>query len=156
MILCQLASIGNLHFVNKSWLIIKQLNELFKLEFFKRQCWLCCVFDTCGSRWNMTLQNKKEKNVWILETGSDQARKNDLRDNSWYVPHSTIIVSQQKQILEHLVIKAATDLTFIDGLVFTKDVIPENICTFRLGNEKRANVSSNVVVWFYPKKVSFI
>ena len=73
---------------------------------------------------------------------------NDIR---WYDPHYIPNVSQPNLLLEHLVSRAATNLTYIKRTVITRDVTTETIWTFELEIEKGKEVQIYIVVWFMHK-----
>ena len=53
-----------------------------------------------------------------------------IKDNSWYAPHFTPDVSQEKLLMEHIVNRAASALTYTLRSTFTKDLTTRNVYNF--------------------------
>ena len=71
-----------------------------------------------------------------------------MGDVSWYIPHYTPNISQQKIRLEHIVSRTATEIRYIKRSSHTKDETTENNRTSELGVENDIDVPIYVIVGF--------
>ena len=72
-----------------------------------------------------------------------------ILDNiSWYVPHYTPSISNQKLMLRHIVSKTPTELSYIKRSSYMKDVTTENNRTFDLGVGDGIDIPVYVIVGF--------
>ena len=92
-----------------------------------------------GLGYKLTLQGNSDIHVLSRRAEVDDAANLTLagrviiEDISWYVPHYTPSISNQKLMLRHIVSKAPTELSYIKISSYMKDVTTENIWTFELG-----------------------
>ena len=59
--------------------------------------------------------------------------------------------AQQRILSEHMVSRAPTELRYIGGSVFRKDV---NIKNFEFGVEKKFTFQFNIFFWFSPENLA--
>ena len=74
-----------------------------------------------------------------------------IEDLSWYVPHYSPSISNQKIMWEHVTSKAPTDLTYNKRSSNMKVVTTENNCVFRLGVGDGIDIPIYVIVGFMQK-----
>ena len=77
-----------------------------------------------------------------------RVNKDDL---SWYVPHYTPNISNQKLMLGHIASKAATELSYVKRSSYKKDVTSENNWTIELGAEDGVDIPIYVIVGFMQR-----
>ena len=88
---------------------------------------------TYGLGYKLTLYRHSDNHVLSHRAEVDSAANLALagrviiEDLSWYVPHYTPSISNQKLMLGHIVSKAPTELSYIKRLSYMKDVTTENI-----------------------------
>ena len=74
-----------------------------------------------------------------------------IDDISWYVPHYTPNISNQKLMLGHIVCKAPTELSYIKRSSYMNDVTTENTWTCELGVGDGINQPIYVMVGFMQR-----
>ena len=104
-----------------------------------------------------TLQRNSDNHVLSYPAQSNDAAKVALAGRvtidviSWYVPHYTSSISNQKLMLGHIVSKAPTELSYIERSSYMKDVTTENNWTFELGVGHGIDVPIYVIVGFMQR-----
>ena len=75
-----------------------------------------------------------------------------ITDNiSWYVPHYTASISNNKLLLEHIVSKAPTELSYTERSSYMKDVTTENKWNFELVVGDVIDIPIYVIVGFMQR-----
>ena len=116
---------GNLHVRN----FLKIVSVLQKITLIVHTAWVI----------NYTLQKNSDNYVLGHRAGATNADNLALagrviiEDLSWYVPHYTRNISNQKLILGHFVSKDATELSYTIRSFYLKNLTTENNWTFELG-----------------------
>ena len=112
---------------------------------------------TYGLRYKLTLRRNIDNQVL-----SHPAQANDaanvalaerviLDDISWYLPHYSPSISNQKLMLINIASKTPTELTYIKRSSYMKDVTTENNRTFELGVGDGIDVPIYVIVEFMQR-----
>ena len=99
---------------------------------------------TYGLGYKLTLQRLSDDQVLSHVAATNAANlalagSLFINDISWFVPQYTPNISQ-KLILEYIVSRAATQLTYIKGSSYSKDVTTENYWIFELGVQSGIDV----------------
>ena len=58
----------------------------------------------------------------------------------WYVPHFTPSLSKQNILSKQIVSKLPTELHYLEGSVFMKEVSTHNLWNFELGTQEGINI----------------
>ena len=93
---------------------------------------------TFGLGYKLTLQRNSDNHVLSHPPQANDAAnlasagRVFIEDLSWYVPHFTLSVKNQKILLRHIESKTPTELTSIKRSSHKKDVATENKWTFEL------------------------
>ena len=66
----------------------------------------------------------------------------------WYVPHSTTSLKEQGIIMKQITDNIPTELRYVEGSVFMKEVNTQNLCSFELGTQEGINVHKWIIVSF--------
>ena len=111
---------------------------------------------TYGLGYNLTIQRSSDKHVHSHRAGTEAANlawvvSVFVEDISGYFPHYFPNISQHELMFEHIVSRAAKQLTYIKISSYTKDVTTENIWTFELGVQKCSDVPFYVIVGFVQR-----
>ena len=105
----------------------------------------------------VTLQRNSDTHILSHPPGVDDAAKRALagrviiNDISWYVPHFTPSVPNQKLMLTHITNKTPTELSYIKRPSYMKDVTTENNWTFELGVGNGIDVPIHIIVDFMQR-----
>ena len=83
-----------------------------------------------GLGYKLTLQRNSDNHVLNHLGGTDAenfvlAGRVIINDLSWYVPHYTPSISNQKLVLEHIISKSSTELSYNKRSSYMKDVTTE-------------------------------
>ena len=112
---------------------------------------------TYGLGYNLTLQRNSDNHVLSHRAAATNANNLALtgriiiEDLSWYVPHYTPSVSNQKLMLGHIVSKAATELSYFKRSSCMNDVTTENNWTCELGVGDGIDIPVYVIVVFLQR-----
>ena len=107
--------------------------------------------------YRLTLQRNSDNHVLVhLAQAYDAANlalagSVIIDDISLYTPHYTPSISNQKLMLEHIVSKAPTELSYIKRSSFMKDVTTENNWIFELGVGDGIDIPIYVIVGFLQR-----
>ena len=88
---------------------------------------------TYGLGYTLTLK-RNTNNDAILRGNAVDATKVVVKDISWYIPHYVPSIENQQLVLNQILDKDPTELSFTERTVFRKDVNTNNSWTFELGN----------------------
>ena len=66
----------------------------------------------------------------------------------WYVPHYTPSLAQEKVVMDQIVKKMPTELRYVEGSVFLKEVDTQSLWTFELSTQEGINVAIGIIVGF--------
>ena len=116
--------------------------------------------DNCsyGLGYKITLQRNSDNHVLSHPAQANNAAnlafagRVIIDDVSWYVPHYTPSISNNKLLLEHSVSKAPTELSYIKRSSYMKDVTTENNSTFELGVGDGIEIPIYVIVGIHAKR----
>ena len=86
-----------------------------------------------GLGYTLTSKRNSSNDAIIRGNGVDAA-KIVVKDISWYIPHYVPNLENQQLLLNQILNKDPTELTYIERTVFRKDVNTNNNWTFELGN----------------------
>ena len=68
-----------------------------------------------------------------------------------YVPHYTPSIPQQATLSKQILSKVPTELQYVDWSVLTKEVITQNLRSFKLGTQEGINVPIWIIVGFHQR-----
>ena len=112
---------------------------------------------TYGLGYKLTLQINSDNHALSHRAGANNAQNLALagrviiEDLSLYVPHYTPNISNEKLLLEHIISRAATELSFIKRSSYMKVVTNENNWTFALGVGDGIDIPIYVTVGFIQR-----
>ena len=89
---------------------------------------------TYGLGYTPTSKRNNNNNDNVFRTAGVDAAKVDVKDPSWYIPHYVPILENQQQVLNQILNKDPTELSFTERTVSRKDVNSNKNWTFELGN----------------------
>ena len=106
---------------------------------------------TYGLGYKLTLQRNSNNHVISHLYGTDAenlalAGRDIINDLSWYIPHYTPSISNQKSMLENIISKSATELSYNKRSFYMQDVNTKNIWSFELGAGDGIDVPIYIVV----------
>ena len=84
---------------------------------------------TYGLGYTLTLERNNINDVVFRTAGVDIAEV-DVKDISWYIPHYVPNLENQQLVLNQILNKDPTELSYIERTVFRKDVKTNNNWTF--------------------------
>ena len=95
-----------------------------------------------------TLIRKKDdavigKAAGITDAGSDHIH--------WYKPHYTPSIQQQGVLSKQILSKTPTELRYVEGSVFMKEVNNQNLWNFELGSQESINVPIWITIGFQQR-----
>ena len=134
---------GNYH-------VIIYSKDLFRFAEHQDNC-------TYGLGYKLTLQRNSDNHVLSHPAQANDAANIDLAgrvildDISWYVPHYTPSISNQKLLLGHIVSKAPTELSYNKRSSYMIDVTTENCWIFELGVGDCYDIAIYVKVGFMER-----
>ena len=105
----------------------------------------------------LTLQRKSDNQVLNHPAQANDAAnlalagRGIIDDISWYVPHYTPSITNQKLMLSNIASKTPTDMTYIKRSSYVKDVTSENKWTFGLGVGDGIDILIYVLVGFMQR-----
>ena len=99
--------------------------------------------------YNLTLK-RNTNNDAILRGNAVDAAKVVVKDVSWYIPHYVPSLEKQQLVLDQIINKDPTELSYTERTVFRKDVNTNNNWTFGLGN-RGESTSTFVIVGFQAR-----
>ena len=146
--------------MKENWLIIKQTKGNSHLRIYLKDVFGFVEHhdnSTYGLGYKLTLQRNSDSHVLSHPAQAKDAANLVLAgrviidDISWYVPHFTPSVINQKLISRNIASKTPTELTYIIGSSYLKDVTTENIWTFELGVGECVDVPRYVIVGFMQR-----
>ena len=88
---------------------------------------------TYGLGYTLTLKRNNNNDAIIRGNGVDAA-KVVVKDISWYIPHYIPSIENQQLLMDQLLNKDPTELSYAERIVFRRDVSTNNNWTFELGN----------------------
>ena len=88
---------------------------------------------TYGLGYTLTLKRNSSNDI-VFRTAAVIAAKVVVKDISWYVPHYVPSLKNQQLVLNQILNKDPTELSYTGRSVFRKDVNTNNNWTFGLGN----------------------
>ena len=86
-----------------------------------------------GLGYTLTLKRNSSNQV-VFRTNGVDAAKVVVKDISWYIPHYVPSLENQQLVLNQILNKDPTELSYAERTVFRKDVNTNNNWTFELGN----------------------
>ena len=111
---------------------------------------------TNGLGYKLTLQRNSDNHVLSQLEGTDVennalAARVIINDINWYIPHYTPSIANQKLLLEHIISKSSTKLSYIKRSSYIKDVTTENFWSFELGVGNGVDVPIYIKVGFMQR-----
>ena len=88
---------------------------------------------TYGLGYTLTLKRSNSNDV-VFRTAAVDVAKVVVKDISWYIPHYVPSSENQQLVLNQILNKDPTELSYTERSVFRKDVNTNNNWTFELGN----------------------
>ena len=104
-----------------------------------------------GLGYTLTLKRNTNNDMILRGTGVDAA-KVVVKDISWYIPHYVPNLENQQLVMDQILIKDPTELHYIEGVVFRKDVNTNKNWTFELGISNNESCPIFVIVGFQARK----
>ena len=88
---------------------------------------------TYGLGYTLTLK-RNTKNDAILRSVRVDAAKVVIKDIGWYIPHYVPSIESQQLVMDQILNKDPTELSYTERSIFRKDVNTNSSWTFQLGN----------------------
>ena len=106
--------------------------------------------------YKLTLQRNSDNYVLSHPDGTDAENlvlsgRVMINDLSWCIPHLTPCISNQNLMLEIIISKSATELSYIKRSSYMKDVTTENNWNFELGVGNGVDVTICIIVGFIQR-----
>ena len=103
---------------------------------------------TYGLGYKLTLTRASD-NAVLNKTNATPIGKIKNKIIEWYVLPYTASVKEQSEVMEQIIDKTPTELRYVQGSVFMKEVNNQNLWTFKLGNHENMNVPLWIIVGFH-------
>ena len=88
---------------------------------------------TYGLGYTLTLKRNNNNDAILRSVGVDAA-KVVIKDIGWYIPHFTPSLENQQLVMDQILNKDPTELSYTERIIFRKDVNTQNNWTFELGS----------------------
>ena len=88
---------------------------------------------TYGLGYTLTLKRNTNNDAILRSVGVDAA-KVVIKDIGWYIPHYVPSIENQQLVMDQILNKDPTELSYTERIIFRKDVITNSSWTFELGN----------------------
>ena len=88
---------------------------------------------TYGLGYTLTLKRNTNNDAILRSVGVDAA-KVVIKDIGWYIPHYVPSIENQQLVMDQILNKDPTELSYTERIIFRKDVNTNSNWTFELGN----------------------
>ena len=88
---------------------------------------------TYGLGYTLTLKRNTNNDAILRSVGVDAA-KVVIKDIGWYIPHYVPSIENQQLVMDQILNKDPTELSYTERIIFRKDVNTNSSWTFELGN----------------------
>ena len=88
---------------------------------------------TYGLGYTLTLKRNTNNDAILRSVGVDAA-KVVIKDIGWYIPHYVPSIENQQLVMDQILKKDPTELSYTERIIFRKDVNTNSSWTFELGN----------------------
>ena len=103
-----------------------------------------------GLGYKLTL-TRASGNAVLKKTNATAIGKVKINSIKWYVPHYTASVKEQNLLMKQTIDKIPTELRYVEGSVFMKEVKTQNLWTNELGTHEKLNVPIWIIVGFQQR-----
>ena len=108
---------------------------------------------TYGLGYTLTLKRNTNNDAILRSVGVDAA-KVVIKDIGWYIPHYVPSIENQQLVMDQILNKDPTELSYTERIIFRKDVNTNSNWTFELGSsggEAAQSTSTFVIVGFQAR-----
>ena len=105
---------------------------------------------TYGLGYKLTLTRNKDDAVIDKANATADARIR-IDHIHWYVPHYTPSIQQQSTLSKQILSKTPTELRYVEGSVFMKEVNNQNVWNFEFGSQENMNVPIWIIIGFQQR-----
>ena len=102
---------------------------------------------TFGLGYKLTLTRKKDEVLIDKVAGIAEARIK-IDHIHWYIPHYTPSMAQQAILSDQILNNKPTELRYVEGSVFMKEMNNQNVWNFELGSQENMNVPIWIIIGF--------
>ena len=94
---------------------------------------------------------RNSDNAVLNKTNANAIGKIKINSIEWYVPHYTASLKEQGILMKQITKKIPTELRYVEGSVFMKEVNTQNLWSFELGTREGINVPMWILVAFQQR-----
>ena len=105
---------------------------------------------TYGLGYTLTLKRNTNNDAILRSVGVDAA-KVVIKDIGWYIPHYVPSLENQQFVMDQILNKDPTELSYTERIIFRKDVNTNSNWTFELGNSNNESCPTFVIVGFQAR-----
>ena len=105
---------------------------------------------TYGLGYTLTLKRNNNNDAILRSVGVDAA-KVVIKDIGWYIPHYVPSLENQQFVMDQILNKDPTELSYTERIIFRKDVNTNSNWTFELGNSNNESCPTFVIVGFQAR-----
>ena len=105
---------------------------------------------TYGLGYTLTLKRNTNNDAILRSVGVDAA-KVVIKDIGWYIPHYVPSLENQQFVMDQILNKDPTELSYTERNFFRKDVNTNSNWTFELGNSNNESCPTFVIVGFQAR-----
>ena len=105
---------------------------------------------TYGLGYTLTLKRNNNNDAILRSVGVDAA-KVVIKDIGWYIPHYVPSLENQQFVMDQILNKDPTELSYTERINFRKDVNTNSNWTFELGNSNNESCPTFVIVGFQAR-----
>ena len=105
---------------------------------------------TYGLGYTLTLKRNNNNDAILRSVGVDAA-KVVIKDIGWYIPHYVPSLENQQFVMDQILNKDPTELSYTERIIFRKDVNTNSNRTFELGNSNNESCPTFVIVGFQAR-----
>ena len=105
---------------------------------------------TYGLGYTLTLKRNNNNDAILRSVGGD-ATKVVIKDIGWYIPHYVPSLENQQFVMDQILNKDPTELSYTERIIFRKDVNTNSNWTFELGNSNNESCPTFVIVGFQAR-----
>ena len=105
---------------------------------------------TYGLGYTLTLKRNNNNDAILRSVGVDAA-KVVIKDIGWYIPHYVPSLENQQFVMDQILKKDPTELSYTERIIFRKDVNTNSNWTFELGNSNNESCPTFVIVGFQAR-----
>ena len=105
---------------------------------------------TYGLGYTLTLKRNNNNDAILRSVGVDAA-KVVIKDIGWYIPHYVPSLENQQFVMDQILNKDPTELSYTERIIFRKDVNTNSNWTFEIGNSNNESCPTFVIVGFQAR-----